>query len=675
MGYSQYQASCDFFPYTNETVVGYTSESRSGTIVNFNTESGATAVFNAGLYSNSGSASTTNRVYNSTTSQTASGAQFTSYTFGCSGSTASYSYTESSRALDGGGFNIYEIGFATIATNTTIISAGRSITQNGTSTNSVTVYFPSLNHIMLLSTTTTSITVNLRVTATTSDTLYNSIASSTVSYVAITTSYSSRSLNNIKTTCKQGAVFVGTGERTDKFVIEWFGYSGGGAQNLALAYTTTGVNKDMSEYATVLMETDSFMSSKELSVISAGPSFSDTVTEETYTVTYDTILSSSAASSTTILQRFPYSIINSFSYGFIKTTSFNTTVGMAVKSSQLMELTSSSKDDVALYNTTRDVSGYSLSRVQTISTTSQFTQFVELAVRNIATSFAVRKLITTTAPFIERDNATAVDAASLTFSFAPAFVETALVIRTEEATNPDTFYTERASFASFAEPDYTSAYNGYSPADCSLVFLALVPLNSSASSERYPSWISVYNGTFSGIDRASTSNQSVTISQSSSYAGAGATDVYQTITYFAGNNANSQTTRTKSIPMVLVSPAISASRLVRTVAENLTSAYSTINENDDTIVNSYLPSIPVYGENVFFSQGLQADAGYSINRLLINAYITNQSTFAAGGMSSFPVSVSEMPYPIYRNKIRIDRAYEGIDFNSFTVQLLRYPVL
>jgi hypothetical protein len=196
--------------------------------------------------------------------------------------------------------------------------------------------------------------------------------------------------------------------------------------------------------------------------------------------------------------------------------------------------------------------------------------------------------------------------------------------------------------------------------------LALVALNTEGSDggidgSRYPSWISVYDGTFSG-DRASTSNQSARVSQSSSYVGTGATNVYQTISYFIGNNPDSQTTRTTSIAMALANSASSVSRLARTAVENLDSAY----------INSYLPSIPLNASDVFFTQGLQGNASYNMDKLLLNAYTTAKSTFAGSATSSFPISVSNMPYNIYRNKIRIDSAYDAVDYNSFSRELLRY---
>jgi hypothetical protein len=528
--------------------------------------------------------------------------------------------------------------------------------------------------------TTRTLSTFIRKTKTSTGYAYDAIESTDVTYVNIVTDYTSTVFSSIKTTTFGSTVYWNVQGLSQTFNIEWLGYAGGGAQNLGLIYTSTGESKDISEYATILIETDSFSSSNQRDVFSYGSSFSNEFAEDTYTLTYDIITNSEALTQTTTLQIEPLSLIDSFYYGFIKSNTANTIFYTAGKSSESVELTSTSAGFVFTYNTIGyTVSGVSYTGVQTISTTSNFTQFVELSGLNKATSFVVRGFVTTTAPFTYRNNAAGATAADLfgtpdgrLYSFAPVFRQSALAIRTPQESNPDTFYTEKASFASFADPDYSIAYNGYSPADCSLVFLALVPLNSPDGYEggQYPSWISVYNGTFAG-DRASTSNQSVTVSQSSSYVASGATNVYQTISYFIGNNPASQTTRTKSVAMALVNAAGSVSRLARTEAENLDSAYGRVNTDGEiTFHYSHLPLIPIDGSNVLFTQGLQAGASYNIDRLLINAYTISQSTFASPAVSSFPVSVSGMS-PIQRNKFRIDKVYDG-SFNSFNVGLFQY---
>jgi hypothetical protein len=546
------------------------------------------------------------------------------------------------------------------------------ITSDGTSGSST--LSPNLINYFLGSTTSiTTLSVNLRKTTESTATLFGPIEDSEATYTYIIETAVNHTFSSIKTLVNNKP-FWDVEYQSKTFKIEWIGYSGGGAQNLGLVYTTTGANKDISPYAKVMMETNSFSSSNQRNVFSYGSSFSDEGEQVTYTVTYDTITTSAVESQTTTLERQTIADINSFLYGFIKTNTADTTIYTAGTSTLSAELFSYSKQPVYInpYGTQFAGSGVSLTQVQAISTTSNFTRFVELSGLNRATSFIVRSFVTTTAPYTFRGNVYGItvdvggNPNGRSYAFAPIFPQSALVIRPPESSNPDTFYTEKASVASFAEPSYLTAYKNYSPADCSLVLLALVALNTEGSAggvdgSQYPSWISVYDGTFAG-DRASTSNQSARVSQSSSYVGTGATNVYQTISYFIGNNPDSQTTRTTSIAMALANSASSVSRLARTAVENLDSAY----------INSYLPSIPLNASDVFFTQGLQGNASYNMDKLLLNAYTTAKSTFAGSATSSFPISVSNMPFNIYRNKIRIDSAYDAVDYNSFNRGLLRY---
>jgi hypothetical protein len=519
----------------------------------------------------------------------------------------------------------------------------------------------------------TSSSVAIRKTTEGTSTLYGPLEDSEATYTYIIETQVEHTFSGIKT-LTNSRFYWDLEYLTKSYGIEWLGYAGGGVQNLGLIYTETGEDKDISQYDSVLMETDSFFSSNRREVFSYGASFSDEYNGDTYTLTYDIITTSAVGSQTTTLERASVGFINSFLYGFIKTNTTNTTIYTAGTSSESIELVSYSKQPVFIYDTDGifTVYGVSYSNIQTILTISNFTEFVELSGLNKATSFIVRSFVTTTAPYTYRTNNFAVTAFNdgnpngNSYTFGPAFPESALVIRSPESTNPDTFYTEEASFASFAEPDYLTAYKNYSPANCSLVFLALIALNSESygygdtEREKYPSWISVYNGTFAG-DRAITSNESVTVYQSSSYVGSGATNVYQTITYFINNNASSQTTKTTSIAMALVNQASLVSRLARTAVENLDSAY----------INSYLPSIPIDGLAVFFTQGLQGDASYNMDGRLLNAYTTAKSTFADSATSSFPISISTY-YLDKINKIRIDSVYGAIPNNTFQTGLLRY---
>jgi hypothetical protein len=509
--------------------------------------------------------------------------------------------------------------------------------------------------------------VSLRKTTRGTGTIYGPLGTSSRTYTSIAPTTSSFTLTNIKTTVVDNAKIYWDVERQTKFFkIEWIGYAGSGSQNLGLIYTETAVSKNISPYDKVMMETETFSSSNKRTVFSYGSSFSGGAQQATYTLTYDNITTATVRTTITSLRRTSREAIDFFTYGFINTTAQVISATTAGTRSSTTRLFSSSLQDVGNDSTSLYlISGVSYSHIQEISTTSNFTQFVELSGLNRVTSFIVRSFVTTTAPFVFRSNASVQTNSGDVFDIPPVFPQTQITIRTPEDSNPDTFYTERASVASFAEPDYAIAYRNYSPADASQVFLALVPLKTiggNPDGDLYPSWISVYDGTFTG-DRAVTSNQSVTVSQTASYVGSGATNVYQTITYFINNNSNSQTTKTTSIAMAIVSQATLVTRLVRTAVENLDSAYT----------DAYSPPIPITATNVFFTQGLQGGASYNMNRLLLNAYTSVASTFAGAGVSTFPISVSSMS-PIYRNQIRIDSVYSNTGFNSFGVNLLQFRV-
>ena len=582
--------------------------------------------------------------------------------------TGSWNADSSSFDSEGKGVNVY-IGLYTATAEGT----AENIVDTGSYSFTVT---PSLlPYFFAITTSTTNSSVNLRKTTESTSTFYGPIGSSSTTYTYIRTTQVSHVLSDIKTTISDSRIFWAAEGRSRTFNIEWLGYSGSGAQNLGLVYTETGVNKDISEYAAVLMETDSFTSSNQNESFSFGPSFGDSYNGTVYTLTYDSTTLTALVTTVTELSRESVETIDFFTYGFLKTYTTVRTLPVPIISVEELELTSASMKSVdANYNTAQyAVSGVSYSAVQEILTTSSFTQFFWLQALSKVTSSTLRGLVNTTASYSYRFNTIGNKGNGRSYTFAPTFTNSLLSIRTPESSNPDTFYTEEATFGSFAQPSYTQVFTNYSPSEASLVFLALVALNTeediafreTKDAGAYPSWISVYNGTF-GIDRASSTNQSVTVFQSSSYSSGVTTSVYQTISYFVGNNPDSATTRSTSIVISLQGSTTSVSRLVRTKAENLTSAYIS--------GVSYLPSIPISGSNLVFTHGLQSGASYNIDRMLINAYTTGRSTFANSATSTFPASVSKMTNPIFRNKIRIDSTYAFFETgsNSFNVPLLRY---
>ena len=580
------------------------------------------------------------------------------YTVSSTSYSATGSWNSALSSFDGSGGRTTTSSFSFYLN--TFISSGGTSGSSTWSPNLIGYYFGKITSI-------TSLSVDLLKTTESTATFYGPLEGSETTYTYVYPTTIEHTFTNIKT-LKDSKFFWDVEYQSKTFNIEWLGYAERGAQALGLVYSTTAESKVISEYATILMETDSFSSSNERESFLYGGAFSGDNDGASYTITYDIITTTAVESQTTLLAKELYSTINFFSYGFISTYTTGTTIYTAGTSSETVELISYEKQFVFTYDASANtLAGVSYSAVQTISTTSNFTQFVELSGLNKATSFIVRSFVTTTAPYTYRSNTYGVtidgngNPDGRSYSFAPVFPPSALVIRSPESSNPDTFYTEKASFASFAEPNYSTAFREYSPAKASLVLLALVPLNDTAEEGKYPSWISVYDGTFSGNDREQSTLESVTAYQSSSYVGSGATNVYQTITFFIDNNSDSQTTKTTSIAMSLSNSASSVSRLVRTTAENLDSAYEF----------SFLPSISLVGVDVVFTQGIHSNASYNIDKMLLNEYITAKSTFAGSVSSSFPISVSAM-LNIYRNKFRIDKTYDEGGYNSFAVQLLQF---
>lgn len=655
MGYIRYVAGCSFVPYTNSTAQRTYGSSR--------TEEG-------GLYSASGSASTTfdSTTYtNSYTNTTAFG-----------GNTASfYRETQARTSPLGGspnGLTRRESGSFTISSNGSgILNAGASFTTSeggiettGTLPVNFGVYALGIQKI-----TETTLPVALRKTTTTTETYYGPFDDSETTYSKIIYTAQTVTFSGIKTTYYSNYVITdNAGMRSITYKIEWIGYNGGGNQNLGLVYTATANSKTISNYDTVLMETDSFQYTYVNTSFNFGAAFTDSYDGDTYTLAYDNIINTTMPSTVTILNKQTSAITNSFSYGFIGTSTQNVIITTANKTSTSSLFKSYSKGSVLTdTENINPISGLSYSYFQSILTTSLFTEFKEIGGLGKVESFAVRKFISTHASYTYRDNFDGLG--GVLYSMAPAFLDTYLLVREQNTSNPDTFYTERAVFASFAEPNYVSAYKGYAPSECSLVLLNLIPLTPDLGG-LYPSWISVYNGTcYLAYDRSVTSLLSITLNQSASYLGSGSTNVYQTISYFLGNNINSPTTKTTSIGMHLTGSASSVSRLARTEVQNLSSAYYDSN-NEHSF--AYLAQIPLQGSAVVFTNGLQGDAGYNINNLLMNAYTSNRSTFAGTQVSTFPISTSAMQYP-YRNNARIDSFPAGVaenDESSFTIDLLRY---
>ena len=433
---------------------------------------------------------------------------------------------------------------------------------------------------------------------------------------------------------------VGVGNRLYTEHYDYFERAQG--QELLAIYGESAIDQEISAYSTIIHQTETFSTTRSAEAISFSAGSAAYSAPETYTLTFDNITTTSVPSTRTTLQRLTRSTINFFSYGYIRssTQTFNITTANTQTSTQAFTFQAS----VGAAQSSK----VSFTYLALKTTTSSITSYREISGLSKADSFEVRVLantlttVTRVFDFFPNTNVTQAPAAR-TFN-------TYLARTFEQVGNVGTFYTEKATFASFAIPSYTQAYKNYSPEGLSLFLLALLGLNDTVEQGKYPSFISIYNGNFtSSRDRQETTLLSVTVNQSSSSSSL-TTSAYQTVSYNIGNNTNSTTTKTASIALQLVSQASSDIRLVRTHAENITSLFTL----------SYLPAMPLDGSNVVYTRGLHGDASYNIDRLMINAYSINQSTFSDSGTLTFPASVSYLTnfYGSFANKITISKFYE-----------------
>ena len=437
MPYEEYFASCSFSPYTNQTFSNYFTSSGSGSFLYRSDYFGETGQTRAGKYSYSAYGSRTDSYTDSLVSRSGSARIYesTSYSLDLGKNTASYIYNELKAY-----YAKAELGYLTINSDAVIVTDGAGSytavyaigTVETTSSTTYEINFPYIEYNGIKESTTTTLDTYIRKTSVQNDTYYGPLEGSEVTYNRLADTLVPHTYSNIKTTRHIGGVITSEGGISNTMNIEWIGYSSGGDQNLCLLYTETASNKDVSEYASVLMETDSFSSSNKIDIFSYGASFSNDAEEITYTITYDTITTSAVQSQTTTLEKLYEVYINSFFYGFIKTNTTNTTIYTAGTSTQSVELVSRSEDYIFTYGTAFVASGVSYTDVQTISTTSNFTKFVELSGLNKATSFSVRSFVTTTASFKHRNNVYGVSVNvggipdGRRYSFAPSFPKSVL---------------------------------------------------------------------------------------------------------------------------------------------------------------------------------------------------------------------------------------------------------
>jgi len=555
--------------------------------------------------------------------------------------------------------------FGTMFTNSDFwsVSGVESYTDSSTAYQSTIVpNFDSPDFVEIYAPLTITTDIELRLTTTQQKTYYGPLENSSRSYSEITTTNSLVGGLTKKVISLVSYFIVGVGNRTYTDNYDYYERIQG--QELLAIYTTSALSEQISSYGTVIHRTESFSATRSAEAIAYVTGDATSSATESYTLTFDNITTANVLSTLTTLQRLTGSTINFFTYGYIRssTTTFN------VKTANTQSNTSSFTFQASVAGEGGFASTASLTYLAHKTTISQITSYREISGLSKADSFLVRVLgnsLTT----ITLANGVQTSATNVTLAPAPLTFNTFFGSTFDQVSKVGTFYTERATFASFATPSYTQAFKNYSPEGLSLFLLALIALNDTAEQGAYPSSISIYDGTFtSSRDRQSTTLLSVTVNQSSSSSGLN-TSAYQTVTFNSGNNTNSSTTKTTSIVLSLVSQASSDIRLVRTYAENITSLFTL----------SYLPTMPLDGARVVYTSGLQGDASYNINRLMINAYTTNQSTFAESATSTFPASVSYLSNSSggTANLITISKFYEfsggGADNIAVSLQQFYAP--
>lgn len=669
MAYSKYIASVSLSPYTAST------RSRSELVVTTNYTS--FNIFEAGHYSSSTyfSSSSVNRsVFTSQSYTLVYGNTTASYSSEVTGSTQQR-YPENTDfipPIPASTDNIVEgrtiSAYGTLFTNSDFWSAYAVESYSNNTTNyqsTIDPYFEfgAPDFVEIYAPTTITTDIGLRVTTTEQRSYYGPIGTSFTTYSKITTNISSVGGLTNKILSLVSYFIVGVGNR---FYTEHYDYfERGGGQELLAIYNTTVSNGEISSYATIIHRTESFSTTRSAEAISYVAGDATPSATESYTLTFDRITTANVPSTRTTLQRLTRSTIDFFSYGYIRssTETFNVTTANIQSSASSFTFQAS----VAGAGAGSFASKASLTYLAHKRTTSQITSYREISGLSKADSFSVRVLdsllttITVANGFLS----------DTIYAEAPAPItrNTSLGSTFNLVSNVGTFYTERATFASFATPSYTQAFRNYSPEGLSLFLLALIPLNYSGEQGSYPSFISLYDGNFtSSRDREQTTLLSVTVSQSSSSSGLN-TSAYQTVSYNIGNNTTNSTTKTTSIVLSLSSQASSSIRLARTGAENITSLFTL----------SYLPTMPLDGSNVVYTRGLHGDASYNIDRLMINAYSTNQSTFADSLTQTFPASVSYLAnfFGSFANKITISKFYEfsggGQDYVNVGLQQFYQP--
>lgn len=572
--------------------------------------------------------------------------------------------------------------FYATATITTGVGAGQTVYNESTLS-----YNPA--YIELFDTTYTEITDNNFITTQTQEFTYSGpLDESTKTYSKINSITTSYVFSSIKTTTLKDIRYIG--DYISKTInFEHFGFDKN-SQFLGLIYSSPTTLTNYSQYNSIIAEQD-FASWSKTNIDISGyvvGSFEDPAQAETYTLTYNSFTQIPITITATYLDKSTVCTINSLQYGFAETKTASLNVFSTQTITKTKECESISVSQIGNWNQ-EETSDWFI--VQNSTTLNSFYETTSTCLKYFSytdNSFSYTNsplspssyiytyltcssyILTCKNQYIVAKQTAAQSESQIneTLYPLPLFCNTGINLHTfTDISEVTTFYTEKAQFAFFASPSYVSAYTNYSDTNFTNVLICLIGLENT-DEKFYPSYISVYNGSYTlSADRESSSISYPIIYQSSSSSTHNLTSISSTKFWSSGTQTTSSSATTT---ISIYGLASTFTRFNRTYAENLTSAY----------LESYFPQIPITGENVVFSENLQqafsSDVTYNISNEMINAYTTNISTIANSSISSFPASISDANYPNNR-KVRASMflgmdCFGGLAEDTTVQELLRF---
>jgi hypothetical protein len=563
---------------------------------------------------------------------------FYSYTFSASYDTAASQIITSGNGTRSGSTEVYAISLSTSSSQTEDVG------------------FISFNFTFAHDTTTTNVADNIYITtSSTGEYTFTEITNTnilnTATYSFITNITTGHIYTSIKTTHITRGDYSSYGQLLTTAAAEWIGLSPSGnvgnsaAGNVAIFFTAPDNNIFISDYHTILAETDSFTYLTSLtSYLFTEGSFAFSENAETYTLIYDETTAELSFKNSTIYDlQFAGIDLQTFWF-FLNSRTEEATITYASTFS-ISETFTSTAIELGINSpplTNAITYNWSTTKLQNIYTAKNFTIYSQ---NNYGSgySFEQRFVIVDTIEGVYGGNAVFITDGYNVFSPAPLFSAENLGIyasdrRPDVGYQPSTFYTEEATLGNFvSSPSYSNVYYDISPdATLAVITLGAVGHRSTYAYSIYPNYVSVYIGSiYIDRDRQNTTLRSCSLYQTSSSALTGS-NIYQTISYYIGNDPQSQTTKETSFYFGFSNSASSVFITQRTNVDNDSTAYWTFPQ----------PQIPVRGYEVFYTNGIQGSASYNLNGMMINAYTSLSSKFVtyATDSSSFPVRIGEQFY-------------------------------